>query len=487
MKFNMIPHTAGCNRMMSTGRLDRNVASVLSKVGFNLIIPCMLLSKLSITLLQDSTWALAGVPLAALLQVVAGAIYGKFAGMYVIGGSSLKLPTLGLTPKASTPAAVSIAASTAAAMSIPQAAPMLVPKPKEPPKAMQTVVQLSCAFGNTVTLPLVFILALLPAAAADNAVAFIALFLTGWSPCLWSIGYQIVGKASGKEEGEPSSTVERPAAYSAQPSLGDARSFSAASTTIDVTEEEEEPVQRSSVPTLGSIYDAVVGFMTRYLNPPLVGVLAGLFLGLSPVGRFFLQQYTASSVSPAGSFPIEVTMLLEICKAGMDVIVMLGGATLAVQGIVLAASMPLPGNKPQSSENSTPKAEGVIKLKKKAAPPGWWRLVFPSDPLERRCVLAVTFVRMLLMPLTGIALLKVLLWVGALPLNPLCQFVILLQSAMPSAQNLVLLMALREETQVLAGDMALLLLRLYILSILPVTLWITYFISLSGLSTLVMA
>lgn len=48
-------------------------------------------------------------------------------------------------------------------------------------------------------------------------------------------------------------------------------------------------------------------------------------------------------------------------------------------------------------------------------------------------------------------------------------------------------MALREETQVLAGDMALLLLRLYILSILPVTLWITYFISLSGLSTLVMA
>lgn len=44
---------------------------------------------------------------------------------------------------------------------------------------------------------------------------------------------------------------------------------------LQVTEEEEEPVQRSSVPTLGSIYDAVVGFMTRYLNPPLVGVLAG--------------------------------------------------------------------------------------------------------------------------------------------------------------------------------------------------------------------
>lgn len=48
----------------------------------------------------------------------------------------------------------------------------------------------------------------------------------------------------------------------------------------------------------------------------------------------------------------------------------------------------------------TLKRPGVIKLKKKAAPPGWWRLVFPSDPLERRCVLAVTFVRMLLMPVS---------------------------------------------------------------------------------------
>jgi hypothetical protein len=48
---------------------------------------------------------------------------------------------------------------------------------------------------------------------------------------------------------------------------------------------------------------------------------------------------------------------------------------------------------------------------------------------------------------------------------------------MPSAQNLVLLMQLRPATQPLAPRMAALLLRLYVLAIVPVTLWVTVFVS----------
>ena len=49
------------------------------------------------------------------------------------------------------------------------------------------------------------------------------------------------------------------------------------------------------------------------------------------------------------------------------------------------------------------------------------------------------------------------------------------QSAMPSAQNLVLLMQLRKSTQPLAPRMAALLLRIYAVAVIPVTAWITVF------------
>ena len=53
---------------------------------------------------------------------------------------------------------------------------------------------------------------------------------------------------------------------------------------------------------------------------------------------------------------------------------------------------------------------------------------------------------------------------------------------MPSAQNLVLLMQLRASTQPLAPRMAALLLRIYALAIVPVTAWITVFMSQPGMA-----
>ena len=48
---------------------------------------------------------------------------------------------------------------------------------------------------------------------------------------------------------------------------------------------------------------------------------------------------------------------------------------------------------------------------------------------------------------------------------------------MPSAQNLVLLAQLRPATRPLAPRLAAVLLRLYALAIIPVTLWVTIFVS----------
>ena len=48
---------------------------------------------------------------------------------------------------------------------------------------------------------------------------------------------------------------------------------------------------------------------------------------------------------------------------------------------------------------------------------------------------------------------------------------------MPPAQNLALVVNLRKNTQFLAPRLAKILLRLYFISVVPVTLWVTVFVS----------
>lgn len=53
-----------------------------------------------------------------------------------------------------------------------------------------------CTFGNSFTLPLVFMMSLFPQSAFDRAVGYTALFLASWSPCLWGFGYQFLSSAA---------------------------------------------------------------------------------------------------------------------------------------------------------------------------------------------------------------------------------------------------------------------------------------------------
>ncbi|CAI7797244.1 unnamed protein product [Closterium sp. NIES-53] len=59
-------------------------------------------------------------------------------------------------------------------------------------------------------------------------------------------------------------------------------------------------------------------------------------------------------------------------------------------------------------------------------------------------------------------------------LSPCCPQI---QTAMPSAQNLVLMSQLSPATKPLAGMLASLMLRQYAISMLPITVWITVFLS----------
>jgi auxin efflux carrier family protein len=155
--------------------------------------------------------------------------------------------------------------------------------------------------------------------------------------------------------------------------------------------------------------------------------------------------------------PWELSLLLGIFRCSAEVAVMLGGATLVLQAVTLGASL-------------LPK-RGSMNLR---------TLLIPATRVEFRQLISTSVVRLLLMPLIGLASVHHLSNWGMLPASAACKMALLVQSCMPSAQNLVLLANLREETKELAPVMAQLLLRQYLLAIVPTTLWISVFMSYVG-------
>lgn len=67
----------------------------------------------------------------------------------------------------------------------------------------------------------------------------------------------------------------------------------------------------------------------------------------------------------------------------------------------------------------------------------WWSSIIPTDVFEQRALIVVALARFVLMPCLGIASVMGLSLIGAMPWDPVCHMCILLQSAMPPAQNLV--------------------------------------------------
>jgi hypothetical protein len=57
-------------------------------------------------------------------------------------------------------------------------------------------------FGNSMTLPLVFMSSLLTGAPAERAVGYLALYQLAWSPMLWALGPRLL-KPGAPDVGEP--------------------------------------------------------------------------------------------------------------------------------------------------------------------------------------------------------------------------------------------------------------------------------------------
>jgi len=155
---------------------------------------------------------------------------------------------------------------------------------------------------------------------------------------------------------------------------------------------------------------------------------------------------------------------------------LLGSATLVIQLIVLGASL-LP---PRSAA-----AEAAAAAAAGAAPDGGWaalgHVLVPADRWEARLLTATAAVRLVALPAAAFAVVHGLVAAGALPPCRVCLGALLLQSCMPSAQNLVLMVNLREETKSLAPVMARLLFRQYLLAVVPMTIWISVFATYLGL------
>lgn len=84
--------------------------------------------------------------------------------------------------------------------------------------------------------------------------------------------------------------------------------------------------------------------------------------------------------------------------------------------------------------------------------------------------------RLLLVPAAAFVIVEGLASVGLLPNDPVCKLVLLVEGSMPTAQNLVLLMNLHDNTRHMAAKAGRLMLRLYPIAIVPVTIWMTFFV-----------
>ncbi|KAL3147311.1 hypothetical protein ABBQ32_002796 [Trebouxia sp. C0010 RCD-2024] len=440
--------------LLKTSRLPKETAPVLTQVAYTALIPCMLFTKCAATLASNRSLVLIGLPLAAILQVLTGSALGWLAAQTFPEPTKPKKEYYGWHPNNPAKSASAIAGTTAAATGVPQAAAALMPTPSNPPEGTRQMVMSCCAFGNSLTLPLVFLLALLPGGAADRATGYLALFMMGWSPMLWSFGLQLLGRSMPASQPGLQTRKARSAA------AANMRGVKGALVTAQATARRQWSRLKRSV---GSV-----------INPPLFGVISGVIVGLSPAGPLlFLAPSAASS-----SMPFELKIVVGALRAIVDILQTLGGATLAVTTVVLGASM-FPQNKSsdtvdKQATSGTPQsiagADGRMKSLQ------WLRAILPRDHVERRVLGTVGFVRLILMPMASMAIVGTLAALGLLPDDPICRLVLLVEGSMPTAQNLVLLMNLNPNTQPLASKTGKLLLRLYPIAILPVTVWMTLFV-----------
>lgn len=460
----------------------------------------MLFSKVVATLSTNPPISLLYLLAAAALgQIGFGALCGKLLSPLVDGSYDRSRKILGWHPLNPPASAAAIADGTARAAGIPAAAAALLPRQSSSSSSslsfkggnynsgssnsggnringMKELATVSCAFGNSFTLPAVFFLTLLPSAAANKALGYAALFLLTWSPCLWTFGLSLVHG----NVGIASSSVVGSTTKAADSSLN-----------INNNTKQKKKTGEEGVTALKNFFQST-------LNPPVVSILLGILVAATPLGSSLFPSSSTGSVISRSAFIDNMPGVARgALKAIAEVISMMSEGTLPLQTLVLAASLLQKPEQPeQEVESLNTQGETILAIDInnstsnnnkfsvlsylssaiKAIKP----LLLPSSGEEARALAIISLTRFLLLPLataTALYWATQLGWLGPAGVDPVLLFVILVQSVMPSAQNLIIVLQLSDQTRSSAPVYAKMLLKLYAAAIVPVTLWVTAFAS----------
>ena len=423
------------SKLILKKRLPLETPVVVSKLAFNVLLPCYLCTRVAGTLTKTPlNQSLMVLPFGALSQVIAGTICGVVLTKLVVTMASLqkKKSSGGGGNRASN----NNNSISAAAIDI---------ECKD--DVMPRLGLAACAFGNTFTLPLVFLTEVLGAANADVIAGYIALYLVGWTPLLWTVGFLII----------------------AGPAMSDA------------IVREKNPVKKCAL----QIRETGKRIVNELANPPFLAMVLGVIIGTNAPLREFLvpgakafAASTSSGTSIATLAPLEFSFIAGVAKAIYELAVNIGGSSsgdpassvindAADDDIFRADDASWITGKTKASFLIEKATEIVTNIRK--------GLVMDAPDFKALCVACVTrFIVLPIVCVSGFLALKNF-FPHLIPKDKIAQMVLLTMSCMPAAQNLVVLAQLRDETRVFAPQLAGLMLRQYIFGILPCTLWITAF------------
>ena len=491
--------------LVNNSSLPATTADVLARVSFVVLLPCLQFSSVGATLARDSiapgglaaAAKLAILPAAAIAHVCIGASLGSIAGRVAEGRFSLfprRAWHAAANPAPSAPAA---AAAVAAATGAPGAAGALLPPP--PPgsvRGTRALVTAAASFGNAVSLPLALLAAVLPdAVARDAAAAYVSLYALGWSPLLWTAGAALVDAAA-TARGAPSPRARAPGDAAGAPPTGLPTIASAASAGGAALARSAGGGRLAAL--VARARAPLASLVRRAASPPVAATAAALVLGASPLGPHLFLGHVPPAA--AGGLPAELAAALAAARIAVGAARLLAPAALAVQVLVLGASVALPPvpAAPAVARNIQPLVRGGGGGD--AAPPpattttpasflprprGCGLLASAAAAARRplpRAVAAVAAVRLVGLPLAGAALVAGARAIGLLPTDPLVTLVLLLEAATPTSQTLVVIARLRraptpapaqDTTQPdasLSRALARLVMRLYILSAVPLAI-----------------
>jgi len=339
------------------GILDKSAMSVLSKLVFNLLQPCLLFVNVASTCAKlkesGSGAAVALLPIAAGIQILLGYIIGKVVSLFLYGNKS-----------------------------------------SEESKELLTCT----TFGNSGPLPLTFVDALLRnhanSAHLPKSIGYVSLYLLGWSPLFWI--------------------------------------FAPAILSDDSNSKTDWKVVRS-----------------RVLSPPVLGSIFGVIVGSIPLLRRIF-------ISPTG-----------ILNPVFESMRTLGAGYLPAVLLVLAGSLlPSPDASGTAEKSATTESDSKIDI-------GYIKQI-----------VAIYLARFMLIPTVGFAIIKALKTrvpaLSSILSDPILVFVLLLETAMPSAQNSTVILQLQKKSAA-AARIARILLAIYVLGVPAISYWLIKILKYSNL------